>query len=93
MRDSAYGSGGSDDVNCYQHGNAQLGEQMLTDGDVDPDYASSMDRSMQLSGISARDGMSVVSPGYYGAGMEEDDILMMGALVGGEGGGFYCDDA
>ncbi|KAB5539336.1 hypothetical protein GE09DRAFT_1138467 [Coniochaeta sp. 2T2.1] len=84
LRDSAYGGSNDTDPdllqNCWQYGDAQLGEQMLTD----PDYGL-MDRDIQLSGIASRE-IGVLSPGYqcsYGAGLDDD--LMTGA----DGDGFY----
>lgn len=85
-RDSAYGSSQTDDPrNCWQYGNAALGEQMLTD----PDYPGFIDRDLQLSGISARDVAGIVSPGYqcYGTGLEDEDLIMGGSANGGDG--FY----
>jgi hypothetical protein len=86
LRDSAYGSSNTDDQNCWQYGNVALGEQMLTD----PDYAALMDRDIQLSGISTRE-IGILSPGYqcsYGAGLEDDDLMMVGSAQG-QGDGFY----
>jgi hypothetical protein len=84
LRDSAYGSNLTDDMqNCWQYGNEALGDQMLTD----PDYA---DRDIQLTGISARDA-GIVSPGYqYGfvAGLDDDDLMMVAAANDGAEG-FY----
>lgn len=87
LRDSAYGSSQTDDVqNCWQHGNVALGEQMLTD----PDYSALVDRDSQLSGISARYACTV-SPGYqcsYGTGLEDDDLMMI-TTANGEDDRFY----
>lgn len=92
-RDSAYGSSQTDEAarNCWQYGNVALGDQMLTD--PDPYGAGGLavvDRDIQLSGISAGDIAGIVSPGYqcYGAGLEDDD-LMMGGAPNGEDDGFY----
>ena len=87
VRDSAYGSAsqpGEVLQNCYQYGDVQLGQQMLTD----PDEFVQMDRDIQLSGISARD--IAASPGYaysYGVGLDDDEL--MGCPTAGEGDGFY----
>jgi hypothetical protein len=85
LRDSAYaGSSEMDGVNCYQNGNVALGDQMLTD-----EYELVDDQEIQLSGISSRD-HGMTSPGYhqYGAGLE-DDALMLVAGANGTPGGYY----